>query len=362
MIRRFLLPAALCLAAISIASCSGKKEEEGHGLKGEITGAREGAEVILEAANDLGRWYAVDTAEISDGKFFLPYDVPEEPDIYRVNFGGKYVYVPVDSSENLVLKSSAAAFDKDFRLSGSRLAERFTAFEHDAMRVEALANPDSTEALRRRAYDTYIKDAKGDILSYYIVARPYAGGFLIDYTDPIFSAVATAYQTYRPNDRRTASLVEAAKRGQAERRVARGQRRVIQAPESAIIDLDLPDTSGKRHMLSQIVGRGKPTVLLLTSMKASATPEVHRVLRSIYEAGQADVFEVAYDTDHLVIGSGAKGLPWTVVYDPDGLDAFSLVQYNVSYLPTMFIYDSNGELKERAADIDQLRRLLPTVK
>lgn len=361
MIKKLYICAALCMAAISITSCSGKSGDEGHGLKGEITGAKDGSQVVLEATNDLGYWYPIDTAEIKSGKFFIPYEIPEEPDIYRVKYGDKFVYMPVDSAENLVLKSSAKEFDKDFVLSGSPLADRFTAFEHDAMRVEALNNPDSTEALKLRAYTNYIKDAKGDILSYYILVRPYDGGYLINYTDQIFSAVATAFQTYRPNDKRTQMLVETAKRGQAERRKARGERKVIQAPESAIIDLDLPDVKGKNHKLSELTKQGKPTILVLTSMKAGETSTLHRYLKSIYDSGKANIYEVAYDTDHLVINNSSQGLPWTIVYDPDGMNAYSLVQYNVAQLPTIFIYDSKGDLKERAANTEQLRKIFPGV-
>lgn len=349
------------VAAVALSTACG--DRNGHGLKGNIKGAKEDSYAVLEAPNEFGFWYAVDSAKVdSDGDFFIPYDAPSSPELYRVRYGDRYVYLPLDSTETLTLTTTAAAFDRGFNLAGSPQAERLTRFEREARRIEALADNDSTEAFKRRVYTQFLENGKGDMLSYYILSRSFGDGHLIEYTDPIYTAVANLFQTFRPEDPHTKALVERAKEGLAARRKAMGKRNVVEAPEVAIIDLDLPDLKGVNHRLSDNVGKGKPTVLVFTSIAAPENAALTRTLRSIYEEGAADIYEVCYDTDHLVLANGTKGLPWTVVRDTDGLRSENLLKYNVGALPTMFIYDSRGELSQRAATPDELRKLLPTVK
>ncbi len=360
MTRRHLALSAIITAVVFGSSCSHKEK---HGLKGNIKGAKENSYAVLEAPNEFGFWYSVDSAKVDgEGNFFIPYTPPQSPELYRVRYNDKYIYLPLDSTETLTLSASASAFDIDFTLAGSRLAENMTAFEREARRVEAMANADSTEAFKRRVYSRYMSDGKGDMLSYYILTRAFGDGHLIEYTDPLYTAVANAFQTYRPDDRHTAALVARAKEGQAVRRKAKGQVNVIEAEETAIIDMEFPDLKGNKHRLSDNVGKGKPTILVLTSMNATENPGLTRTLRSIYEEGAADIYEVCYDTDLLVIENGTKGLPWTIVRDPNGLNSGILLKYNVSSLPTMFIYDSHGELSQRASTAEELRKLLPLVR
>lgn len=349
------------VAAVALSTSCGDKND--HGLKGNIKDAKEDSYAVLEATNEFGFWYGVDSAKIdSKGDFFIPYKAPSSPELYRVRYGDRYVYLPIDSTEILTLTASAASFDNGFTLSGSPQAERLTRFEREARRVEALADNDSTEAFKRRVYTDFLEKGKGDMLSYYILTRSFGNGHLIEYTDPIYTAVANLFQTFRPDDPHTAALVERAKEGVAERRKAKGRRNVVEAPEIAIIDMELPDLKGTNHKLSDNVGKGKPTILVFTSIAAPDNAALTRTLRSIYEEGAANVYEVCYDTDHLVLANGTKGLPWTVVRDTDGLDSQILLKYNVGALPTMFIYDSRGELSQRASSPEELRKLLSTVR
>lgn len=345
--------------AAGMCACSEKEE---HGLRGTINGAKEGTYAILETTDQFGLWYCVDSAKVSgSGEFFIPFEAPKSPEIYRLRYADNYLYMPIDSVIDLTLKTDASHFNKGFTLSGSKLADNFTAFERDAQRVEAIANPDSTEALKMRTYNKYIATGRGDILSYYILTRSFGGGHLIEYTDPLYSAVATSFQAHRPNDPHTAALVERAKQGQTERRKAKGQRNVIEAQQIAMIDMEFADMQGRKHKLSDVAGKGKPTILAFTAMSAEDTPALNRSLRSIYDEGRANIYEVCYDADHLIISNASKGLPWVVVQDPAGAKSRILLQYNVSELPTMFIYDSRGELQQRASNTDELRRMLQSI-
>lgn len=357
--KKIYLYCGTALAAASLLTACGKK---GHGLEGSVSGAKEGSWIVLEQLNNFGDWFPIDSAQISsDGSFFLPYIAPAEPELYRVKYGRAYVYLPVDSTEQLSLKANAAAFATDFTLSGSDQARDLTAFEKEANRIESLANPDSTDAFRRRVFTNYLQNSKGNILSYYILQRPFAGGYLIEYTDPLYWAVAQQYVTYRPNDKRTKALEERTRQGQSEARRAKGRARTAEVREVGMFDISLPDKDGKTRTLSDITGKGKRVILVFTSMRLQATPAINLALRGAYDAGQADIYEVCLDNDLLTFKNGAQGLPWAVVRDEATSSSRNLTNYNVNTLPRFIIFDSNGDINQAASSVDEALKLLKTV-
>lgn len=358
-IKQLIITALACYCIVASSCGNGNKQ----GLSGNIKGAPDNSYAILETSDDNLFWYPLDSAKIdSKGDFFIPYTTPSSPQLFRVRYGDKYVYLPIDSTEQLTLQTTAGSFDKNFTLSGSKLADGLTAFEREANRIEALANADSTEAFRQAVYAKYMADSKGDMLSYYILSRKVGDQYLIDYTHPFYAAVATNFQTYRPDDPHTAALVERAKQGQAERRKSKGYQNVVQAQQIALIDVELPDIKGVKHKLSHVAGKGKRTLLVLSSAESTDNPALNRTLRTIYENGSANIFEVYFDKDNLIFENGVKELPWTVVRDPDGLNSQLLLQYNVGALPTTFIYDSHGELTQRAATPEEIQKFLSQTK
>lgn len=342
-----------------LASCGSKE----HGLNGTLSDAENGSYIVLETTDIYGRWYPLDSAAIdSEGKFFLPYAAPSAPELYRLRFGESYIYMPVDSTEELTLTASAKDFSRSFTLAGSAQAEGLTRFEKEASRIEALRNTDSTDVFRRRVYTEYLQNSKGDLLSYYILTRRFDEGHLIEYTDPIYWAVANLYSTYRPDDKRTKALVERARQGQAEVRRSKNQGVVMEAAEIALIDIELPDSQGTMRRLSEVASKGKPTILVFTTMSSQQTPAINMALRSIYDAGEANIYEVCIDNDVLTFSNGAKGLPWPVVRDDKGADSENLIRYNVGSLPAFFIYDSRGELQQSAGTVEDARNHLRTLR
>ncbi len=349
--------ACVALSAAVLCGCGGSS----HGVGGTVSDAKPGSKLVLEQMNGFGAWMPVDSVAIgSDGEFFMPYDVPLSQELYRLGLNGDYVYLPVDTvaDERLTLKASAKNFSGSFELSGSQQAEAMTAFERDVRRVEALANPDSTEALRLRVFDRYIHDSKADNMSYYVLMRHYGDGFLIDYTDPIYAAVANVYQCYRPNDPRTASLVARAKEGQAARRKARGYASVVEAPQVGYIDIEAKDVKGQTVALSSHLGKGKPVVVVFTALTAKGAPEINMALRSLYEKGAADIYMLCLDSDQYSWQRAAEGLPWCVVRDSQGAQSINLTNYNVGSLPAFFIYDGKGDLRDSAGNVDGVKTAL----
>lgn len=346
--------ALVCLMVACVA-CSKKAE---FSVDGTIAGA-DGDTVRLERMNATAGWVTVAEAVTgSDGAFSLSSDAPECPELYRIALRGKYVYLPVDSTESFTLTAKAADIANGFKLGGSHQAEQMTAFEAQARRVEAYHNADSTENFKRRVFDKYLKNARANIFSYYVLTRPFGDGYLIEYTDPLYRAVATAFQTFRPDDPHTPLLAERARQGLAEANRNKGKERVFEARETAVLDITLNDVNGRPVALSSLLGKGKPVILAFGGMTIPDAPQINMALRKLYDAGKADIYQVCIDDDRFLWAQAAKALPWTVVIDPDGVHSKAAALYNLASVPAYFIYNTAGELVSSTPEVTQVPGLL----
>lgn len=315
--------------------------------------------LILERQDPVTGWLALDSVKIGrDGSFRFTSPAPECPELYRLTLAGRSIYLPVDSLEQLTLTAHAAHFDTGFTLSGSEQARSLTAFEREAVRVQGYGNADSVQVFRKRVFNRYLRNSRGSILSYYILMRPMGDGFLIDYTDPLYTAVATAFATYRPDDPHTAQLAARARQGQLERRRAAGKGVRMRAVSSGVVPIELPGLDGKVRKLSDMLGQGRPVIVAFVLMSHKDTPPLNRQLRKLYDAGMADVYEVCLDADQFAWRQASAALPWTVVLDPDGAHSRVALNYNVGSLPAFFIYNAAGDLVQSTCDVSQLESLL----
>lgn len=345
---------SLVTVALSLGSCGNRDFH----VEGTITGSADST-LVLEKLDPVAGWLALDSVKLdANGDFSISSPAPDVPEMYRLALGGRYVYLPVDSVETLSLTARLKDFDTGFSLSGTPQAERLTAFEREAHKVEGYANADSVAAFRKRVYTSYLREAKGNILSYYILTRPMGQGWLIDYRDPLYTAVATAFETYKPSDPHTALLVARAREGQAERRRASGKGVRVKASATGMIPISLPGLDGKEVTLQSRLGKGKPVVVAFVAMTRSDAPDINRRLRALYDAGRADVYEVCLDADQFAWRQASRALPWTVVLDPDAERSRAALNYNVGSLPAFFIYNAAGDLVESTGEVDKIASLL----
>lgn len=348
-----ILPIVLCASALT-----GCQSSPQFSVEGNVKGGADNT-LVLERLDPHAGWVTIDSVHTgADGDFSISAAAPEVPDLYRIGLNGAYIYLPVDSIDNLVLKADAADFANKFTLSGSQQAEQLTAFEHEAARVMPLNNPDSTEAFRKRVYAQYLQNAKGNILSYYILTRQFNGEYLIDFTHPFYTAVATAFSTFRPDDPHTKTLSDRAMQGQSERRKEMGRQTVIEAEETAMLEISLPGVDGKNVNLSSLLGRGKPVIVAFSALTLDDSPAINKGLHELYTKSGVDIYQVCLDADQYAWKQAAKALPWTVVYDPDGTSSRIALTYNVSVIPCFYIYNSKGELVQSTTDLNAIPSLL----
>lgn len=349
--------AAIALIA-TLTSCGGDNFK----IKGDIYGA-DNQPVVLAKSDFHGRWIAIDSTRTSkSGAFSISRPAPAAPEIFRLEVDGRFLYIPIDSTETITVTSAFDKFGSEFTLSGSPKAEALERFEKEVLALPAEISADSLESFKRGVFSKYIKDWPGSIVSYYILTK-YTGKkalFDPDKDYKYFAAVANGFKQIRPDDPHTALLEKTAIDAIKRHNRNIGTTLQIEADEITVIDIDLPDENGKNRKLSELVGNGKPTVVIFSVLTHPDSPAVNLELSKLYSSlgGNVNFYQVSLDPDQYAWRDAAKNLPWVTVFDPDGEYSKALRSYNVGALPTYFVYSAKGELEQRAASIDELAKFL----
>jgi mRNA-degrading endonuclease HigB of HigAB toxin-antitoxin module len=201
------------------------------------------------------------------------------------------------------------------------------------------------------------------IVSYYIINKYIGETPLYNPLDKedlkMISAVANAYNTFKPTDPRTAYLVNVAISNR--RRVAPVQGDTMVATEIPLLDLTLQDENGKMRQLSEVASQGKVVVLNFTVYADELSPAFNAVLLDEYKKYNKkglEIYQIAYDYDEFQWRQAAMNLPWVTVLDSDGVNSKNLMMYNVGSLPAIFILNRKGEIVERVFEIESLSKVI----
>lgn len=353
-----LAAAAASILLLAAGGCG----ENGFTIKGSLAGA-DNDKVLLEKADFAGFWTIVDSTR-TDGKGNFKFSIPQQggPEIFRLSMGDRFIYLPVDSTETLTVTSSKENFGHDFNVTGSDQAERMAKFEKEFMAFSPyIDNADSAANFKKHVYAEYLQDARGAVISYYILTKTIGDKVLYDPTTSDYKyiqAVANSYNHFNPDDAHAPFLLNLAKAARMHHNDMSGVTKVIEAEEVKMLEIELNDENGKPRKLSELVGKGKPVVVAFTLMRDGTTPEINRQLAEIYNSGRADIYNVSPDRDQYGWRTAASNLPWVTVLDPSAGQDKVFIQYNVGELPTFFLYNGAGELTARAATVKELRQQL----
>ena len=133
----------LMLLAVLVAlmcSCNGNKFK----VSGTVEGAGDTTTLYLETTIN-GNWLFVDSVKTSAGKFAFTEDAAEYPNIYRLGYRDKNIYFPIDSIDNIEIKTSLAKFDEDYTLSGSDNAVKVMNIDKQAAKFSKEGDTSSDE-------------------------------------------------------------------------------------------------------------------------------------------------------------------------------------------------------------------------
>ena len=348
---------ALGFAAV-VASCSSDPE---FSISGKIENAADKT-LLLERPDHAGIWNAIDSIHLKDnGKFSFKSIAPDSPEIYRLALDGQYIYFPVDSIEHLSLNADARTFATSYSIEGSENAVTLSSFEKELLDyAPKLSIADSAASFKRKVYTKYLQDARGSVVSYYILTKTVNDSplFSTEEDGKYFAAVATSFKQFRPDDPRTALLEQTATQLRRQRLSANGKRTLIEAQEVSLFPINLPDEKGNNKALSDIVGNGTPTALIITDFTDPDTPAFNIELKKLYDAGNLKVYNVGIDSDQIDWRNAASNLPWTTVFaTPTQINDIA-ADYRFTELPAIYLIDRQGNLTSRHADLSALKKSL----
>lgn len=345
------------MAVAGVLAMTGCGRDNEFRIEGDVEGAADRS-IVLEKADFQGRWTAIDSTRTDkNGKFRIEATAPGAPEIYRLSMDGRFIYLPVDHTDRLTVTSTASNFGSDFSVKGTEQAEQMAQFEKE---LHALDFNDASkrEEFKKTVFTKYLKEARGSVFSYYVLTKTVDGKPLYDINDmgdlKYYAAVATAFDQYKPEDPHTLLLREASMNAMRKRNTEAGKQRVFEAEETGIIDMTLPDEEGNERKLSDFTGKGKKTVLIVSMMNEAESPAVNKALADVYKRGGVEFYHVSVDDDQYAWREASRNLPWTTVFDAQGMVSGVLTKYNVTSLPTFFIYDSAGNLTARALTVKEL--------
>ncbi len=351
------IAAGTCVVGM-LSSCSEKRWQ----AEGTVTGA-EGKELILEAPNNFGQWYPLDTVEIdSKGSFKVRQFPAGHPEIYRLTLGKESVYFPIDSIETVTITADASRFSNGYKLAGSPSADKMQQINElickvvDSQGEQAVAYD---PALKRALAELILSDPSG-IVAYYTIFRRVGDTPLFNPQDKadlkMIGAVANAFTSKRPDDPRTGYLSQLYLSNRRSNGISAATDTIV-ANEISLPEIKLLDRDGKERSLTEEASKGNVTILSFTAYGAEFSPAINLELAKIYEANNTsglEIYQVSVDSDEFAWRQAAANLPWIAVFNSPKHGAKNLLQYNVTNLPATFIINRQGELVERVDDITRL--------
>lgn len=357
--KQIIYMAGIAIAStMAIASCSNQAEWK---LSGVIEGASD-TTAVLEAANPAGYWYTLDSIDINnDGTFATNQPASQYPDIYRLNYGGNYIYFPIDSIEHLSLKANAANFSTSYELTGSDNANLITHVEkrlNGFLKNHKTADLDTARTLKRELSGMILGDPSS-IVAFYIVNKQIDGKRLFR-TDNrkelgLIGAVANAYTVEKASDPRTQFLKQLWIKNKSQFST---QADTLIAHELPLIDIIALDEKGIERKLSDVAASNKTVILNFTDYSADYSQALNLTLRELYDANRAkglEIFQLGFSNNEFQWRVSAANQPWTTVFN--ATTDTNLMNYNVGALPAIFIIH-NGELVERATSVENMKKAI----
>ena len=352
---------ALGAMSLLAASCSGDSSK--WHINGTVNGMQEGEKLVLEG-NNQGYWYVIDSiTPAKDGKIKYAGEIHGYPDIFRLRLGNSTIYFPIDSIETVTIEASAPDIASTHTLGGSPQAENLARVDSLINAVAAVKGPRGAaadEALKKKLGQMVVADPSG-VVSYYIISKRIGDVPLFDPSASvdhrIIGAVANSFNAIRPEDPRTKYLKRLYLSNRRFTPSVNNDNGTLQANVIRAFEIDLYDNAGKRQSLLDITSKGQPVILSFTAYGAEWSPVFNVELNKVYEKYHnqgLEIYQVSMDTDEYNWKLVAKNLPWITVLNNLSDGAKVLRQYNVSSLPTTFVFNRNGELVERVLDIADL--------
>ena len=351
-------------AALLLAACSGDKAT----LKLKVDGAAN-RDVVLSLLN-VSKVEVVDTLKTdASGKASAKIDLPyKSPNFYYLNYNGiqiaSLLLCPGDR-----VKVEADSNGRNVKISGSKECELLQEVDaaiakgqksFDSLSVQLIACNEigDTESGKRLRYELgrlYVAQKQAAVK--HLVQHPYSFTNLrnlyrqFNENFPLFSEItdgvyyrqlADSLQTLYPNSPYVAALDNDATALFNDMELSY---RVKNAEQTSFPEIALPDNRANVRKLTELSGR--PFILLFWDASDNTQKMFNAELEKIYSqfSGRGlEIYSVCITTDKAYWNSIVNRFGWINVCDGKGNASQSLVQYNVTKLPALFLFNKDGAI------------------
>ena len=322
-------------------------------ISGTLTNAADKT-IYLEHTALLGTTI-VDSCHIdTDGNYSLEAPAPTYPDFYRLRVGSRSLPLAIDSTEHVQVSTSLDSLPYTLNINGSDVSAQMA-------QLRASARTATRDVLREQTQKIILANPRS-LVAYYALFLKQNGLPIWDMADPsdrrLYQAVATSYNLWMPEYNRTKALYNQVLEHMKAERSLRSQlaaQQLIAESENAFLDITLSDARGQMQSLSQY--RGKVIVLDFSSTEMEQYVAYNFELRELYnqyhERG-LEIYSVGIERNLLAWEEATENLPWLTVRALDNEITEVLTRYNVQSLPTLFLFDKEGNVQGRYTDFTAL--------
>lgn len=175
-----------------------------------------------------------------------------------------------------------------------------------------------------------------------------------------YAMVATSYDMYHKNDPRTIALYEMVEGVLAERRKAKLQQLVDEAP-GGLPDIIMNDVNGNEQKLSDL--NGKIVVLNFWSSRNPDSRGLNQELLVLYEKYKRkglSIYQVSADKSKILWEEAIEKdkLPWINVCDFEEGANRAFMMYNIQKLPTTFLIDRDSKMIDKFTSVSELEKAI----
>ena len=322
-------------------------------ISGTLTNAADKT-IYLEHTALLGTTI-VDSCHIdTDGNYSLEAPAPTYPDFYRLRVGSRSLPLAIDSTEHVQVSASLDSLPYTLNINGSEVSAQMA-------QLRASARTATRDVLREQTQKIILANPRS-LVAYYALFLKQNGLPIWDMADPsdrrLYQAVATSYNLWMPEYNRTKALYNQVLEYMQAERSLRSQlaaQQLIADSENAFLDITLPDAKGQMQSLSQY--RGKVIVLDFSSTEMEQYVAYNFELRELYNQYHKqglEIYSVGIERNLLAWEEVTENLPWLTVRALDNEITEVLTRYNVQSLPTLFLFDKEGNVQGRYTDFTAL--------
>ncbi len=312
----------------------------------------------------------------ADEQFRFELKRPQFPDFYILQIEQQQIVLAVDSTETISISATYPYLLKT-TFKNSQQSETIQKYRNTTVLLGKLlqkAHSEKTKNRKKAVIDSLMtileqhkKNVKNNILSstqllssYYALFQEIDNNTLFSLYDkkdfPFFRALATVFDSYMPQYKRSKNLHNLVLGVIKEEREAEKKAKLIKeklSNKTGFIDIKLKDKNGYYQELSRFLG--KPIVLHFTMYGAENIQTTIFDLQDFYKKYKhkgITIYQVGLDANRLFWEQAVSNKPWISVHDAKG---YYTQLYNVKQVPTYFLLDKEGNIKARYNSLKNLK-------